>query len=75
MQHAVDQFKPCLVLSSTHAVAVTEGRARNGAAIIRPPGHHAESGTAMGFCYFNNVAVAARAAQKVGGLFRVQVVD
>lgn len=35
-------------------------------AIIRPPGHHAESNMAMGFCFFNNAAVAARAAQKAG---------
>jgi hypothetical protein len=46
-------------------VAVASGAARNGAAIIRPPGHHAESGTSLGFCLFNNAAVAARAAQKV----------
>lgn len=47
------------------AVSVARGTARNGAAIIRPPGHHAESGTSLGFCLFNNAAVAARAAQKV----------
>ena len=45
------------------AIAVARGEARCGAAIVRPPGHHAESNTAMGFCFFNNAAVAARAAQ------------
>eukprot|EP00879_Flechtneria_rotunda_P009380 GHRR01009822.1.p1 GENE.GHRR01009822.1~~GHRR01009822.1.p1 ORF type:complete len:989 (+),score=531.33 GHRR01009822.1:589-3555(+) len=48
------------------AVAVYRGEAPSGAAIIRPPGHHAEGGLAMGFCYFNNAAVAARAAQTAG---------
>ncbi|GMT31558.1 hypothetical protein PFISCL1PPCAC_22855, partial [Pristionchus fissidentatus] len=43
--------------------AVVEGKVRNGFACIRPPGHHAEREVAMGFCYFNNVAVAARALQ------------
>ena len=37
--------------------AVVEGRADNGLALVRPPGHHAESNRAMGFCFFNNVAV------------------
>ncbi|KAJ9505124.1 hypothetical protein QJQ45_025423, partial [Haematococcus lacustris] len=46
------------------ALAVARGQARSGAAIIRPPGHHAESGLALGFCLFNNAAVAARAAQR-----------
>lgn len=50
-----------------HQAAVVQGFAPAGAAIIRPPGHHAEGGLAMGFCYFNNAAVAARAAQRVGG--------
>jgi len=48
------------------AVAVAKGIAPSGAAICRPPGHHAESSMAMGFCFFNNAAVAARAAQKAG---------
>jgi acetoin utilization deacetylase AcuC-like enzyme len=45
------------------AAAVTRGEARAGVAVVRPPGHHAESNTAMGFCFFNNAGIAARAAQ------------
>jgi acetoin utilization deacetylase AcuC-like enzyme len=42
---------------------------------VRPPGHHAESGRAMGFCLFNNVAIATRYVQKKYGLTRVLIVD
>jgi len=45
-----------------------------GFALVRPPGHHAEADRAMGFCLFNNVAVAA-AAMLAGGLERVAIVD
>ncbi len=44
-------------------LAVARGELTNGLALVRPPGHHAEEDRAMGFCLFNNVAVAARAAQ------------
>jgi acetoin utilization deacetylase AcuC-like enzyme len=55
--------------------AIAEGRARNGYALVRPPGHHARPGMGMGFCIFNNVAVAARYAQRRHGWERVLIVD
>jgi len=55
--------------------AVLAGEARNAFCAVRPPGHHAEPEQAMGFCLFNNVAVAAQQARTAHGLKRVAVVD
>ncbi|MEW6350682.1 MAG: histone deacetylase [Thermodesulfobacteriota bacterium] len=55
--------------------AVAEGKVRNGFAFVRPPGHHAEWARAMGFCLFNNVAIAARYARDKHGMQKVAIVD
>ena len=55
--------------------AVIAGNARNAFCAVRPPGHHATRDQAMGFCFFNSVAVAARHALDVHGLARVAIVD
>jgi len=55
--------------------AVIGGEAQNAFCAVRPPGHHAEPGHAMGFCLFNNVAIGAAQARAVHGLKRVAVVD
>jgi acetoin utilization deacetylase AcuC-like enzyme len=57
------------------ADALLGGDAATGVSALRPPGHHAERERAMGFCFFNNVAVAARQATAVHGLERVLVFD
>lgn len=54
---------------------VFSGKADNAFVASRPPGHHAERATAMGFCLFNNAAIAARHAQKAHGAERVAVID
>jgi acetoin utilization deacetylase AcuC-like enzyme len=55
--------------------AVVKGTAKNAFVAMRPPGHHAETATPMGFCFFNNAAIAARHAQAAHGLGRVAIVD
>lgn len=54
---------------------VFSGKADNVFVACRPPGHHAETSTAMGFCLFNNAAIAARYAQRRHGAERVAIVD
>jgi len=55
--------------------ALLGGEADVGVSALRPPGHHAEAARAMGFCFFGNVAVAARRATAAHGLERVMIVD
>ena len=55
--------------------AVLDGRASNAFCCVRPPGHHATRNQTMGFCFFNNVAIAARYALDVRGLERVAIID
>jgi acetoin utilization deacetylase AcuC-like enzyme len=68
----------CAFLAAGGTLAVLreiiEGRSACGFAAVRPPGHHATPGRAMGFCLLNNIAIAARAAQRAG-LARVMIVD
>jgi acetoin utilization deacetylase AcuC-like enzyme len=67
----------CLAAGGVLAVCdeVMAGRLRNGFALVRPPGHHAERERAMGFCLFNNVAIAAAHLRARHGLERVMVID
>lgn len=55
--------------------AVFSGEARNAFCAVRPPGHHATPDRGMGFCLFNNVAIAARYAQRKYGVERVLIAD
>jgi len=62
--------------AATYAIdEIIAGKAANAFCAMRPPGHHAERAKAMGFCFFNNAAAAARHAQAVHGLERVAIVD
>jgi acetoin utilization deacetylase AcuC-like enzyme len=54
---------------------VLAGDAQNAFVASRPPGHHAETERAMGFCLFNNISIGARHAQRKHGLMRVAIVD
>jgi acetoin utilization deacetylase AcuC-like enzyme len=66
----------CAVGGVLNAVdAVMNGAARNAFCAVRPPGHHANAVRGMGFCLFNNVAIAARYAQKKYGIERALIVD
>lgn len=57
------------------ADAVAGKKIRSGFGLLRPPGHHALQSSAMGFCLFNNVAIAARHLQQKHGLSRIAIVD
>jgi histone deacetylase 6 len=57
------------------ALAVARGEVKKSFAIVRPPGHHAEPEEHMGFCFFNNVAVAARVVQQQTHIKRILILD
>jgi len=61
----------CLSLADS----ILSGAAQTGFALVRPPGHHAERSQAMGFCIFNNIAIAARYLQATHGVGKVLIVD
>jgi acetoin utilization deacetylase AcuC-like enzyme len=73
-----ESWSAALAAAGSAALAVEEvcaGRWRNAFCALRPPGHHATPDRAMGFCVFNNVAVAARHAQAVCGVRKVAIFD
>nr|XP_005312414.1 histone deacetylase 7 isoform X4 [Chrysemys picta bellii] len=57
------------------AFKVATRELKNGFAVVRPPGHHADPSTAMGFCFFNSVAIAAKQLQQKGKLRKILIVD
>ncbi|MPC22842.1 Histone deacetylase 4 [Portunus trituberculatus] len=57
------------------AYKVAKGELRNGFALVRPPGHHAEHQQAMGFCFFNSIAIAARQLHQKLNLKKILIVD
>jgi acetoin utilization deacetylase AcuC-like enzyme len=67
----------CLAVGGALAIcdAVMRGEVDNGFALVRPPGHHAERDTALGFCLFNTVAITARYLQRYHGLDKILILD
>ena len=58
-----------------YSLQVAKGELKNGFALVRPPGHHAEHEEAMGFCYFNSVAIAAKQLLLRKLAHRILIVD
>jgi acetoin utilization deacetylase AcuC-like enzyme len=73
-----DSYQTALLAAGgvlTAVETVLEGAAENAFALVRPPGHHALPGRAMGFCFFNNVAIAAESLIRNQGFKRVMIID
>jgi acetoin utilization deacetylase AcuC-like enzyme len=73
-----DSFEVALATAGACASAVDavlKGAERTALCLVRPPGHHATPGQSMGFCLFNNIALAAHHAKTVHGLTRILIVD
>ncbi len=73
-----DTYRTALLAAGgvlTAVEMVLDGAAENAFAIVRPPGHHALPGRAMGFCFFNNIAIAAESLIRNHGLKRVMIID
>lgn len=73
-----DSFEVAMLASGACIDAVDQvlnGKSKNALALVRPPGHHANATTSMGFCLFNNVALAARHAIRKHQLNRVLILD
>jgi acetoin utilization deacetylase AcuC-like enzyme len=77
-QICYDTFEAALLAVGGIISAVTlvmEGELDNAFCAVRPPGHHAEVMKALGFCYFNNIAIAARYIQSTWGIERIGIID
>lgn len=73
--HTLDAARHAAGAAIAATDAVLSGELDNAFCSVRPPGHHAEPARAMGFCFYNNVAIAARHALEHHGLARVAVID
>ena len=70
-----DAIGHCVGAATAAVDEVMHGRANNAFVALRPPGHHAGNASPMGFCFFNNAAIAARHAQAAHGAERVAILD
>lgn len=74
-EHACESARVACGCTLSAVEAVATNKVQNAVAIVRPPGHHADTEFAMGYCFFNNVAVAAKIAQQRWNVQRVLIVD
>jgi len=73
-----DSYEIALMAAGAPLILADEiimGHLQNGFCLVRPPGHHAEADTALGFCLFNNIAITARYLQKQHGVEKILILD